>query len=510
MADAGTVLPGDVRYGDLSRGENLRFTGRPERIHPVSSTEQVVEAVGAAVREGKRIAVRSGGHCYEDFVTDPGVQVVIDMTGMSAVGYDARRHAFAVEAGATLGQVYKQLFRRWGVTIPGGACPEVAAGGHILGGGYGPLSRLHGSVVDYLYGVEVVVVDASGAVRSVVATRDPADPNRDLWWAHTGGGGGNFGVVVRYWLRSAQGDALIAAGRDRPELLLPRPPAEMLIRSTGFPWPHLDRAAFTRLVGNYGAWLEEHSAPDSPYTGMFGFLALPRAEAGAVLLVARMDSSVPDAARLLDQCLAAVTEGVRAPSFARTGTLPWLHSTRWPVVPGDDMIGRNKIKAAYMRRGFSTAQTEAMHHHLTRPGYHNPGSVIALVAYGGRVNAVAPHATAVPQRDSVLKAAYTTTWQDPAEDDTHIGWVRELYRDVYADTGGVPVPGGAGDGSYINYPDTDLADPDWNTSGVPWHELYYKDAYPRLQQAKARWDPRDVFRHALSVRLPAPGAPHAG
>ena len=25
--------------------------------------------------------------------------------------------------------------------------------------------------------------------------------------------------------------------------------------------------------------------------------------------------------------------------------------------------------------------------------------------------------------------------------------------------------------------------------------------YPRLQRIKARWDPRDAFRHALSIRV---------
>jgi FAD/FMN-containing dehydrogenase len=39
-----------------------------------------------------------------------------------------------------------------------------------------------------------------------------------------------------------------------------------------------------------------------------------------------------------------------------------------------------------------------------------------------------------------------------------------------------------------------------NASGVPWYTLYYKENYPRLQKIKSRWDPRNVFRHALSVQ----------
>ena len=49
-------------------------------------------------------------------------------------------------------------------------------------------------------------------------------------------------------------------------------------------------------------------------------------------------------------------------------------------------------------------------------------------------------------------------------------------------------------------PDLDLADPALNASGVPWHTLYYGANYPLLQRIKARWHPRDVFRHALSIR----------
>jgi len=72
---------------------------------------------------------------------------------------------------------------------------------------------------------------------------------------------------------------------------------------------------------------------------------------------------------------------------------------------------------------------------------------------------------------------------------------------LLAHGGGVPVPGEACDGAFINHPDADLADPALNTSGVPWHTLYYKANYPRLQRVKERWDPRDVFWHALAIRV---------
>jgi FAD/FMN-containing dehydrogenase len=67
------------------------------------------------------------------------------------------------------------------------------------------------------------------------------------------------------------------------------------------------------------------------------------------------------------------------------------------------------------------------------------------------------------------------------------------------------VPGESYDGALINHPDADMADAAWNTSGVPWHAVYYKDNYPRLQRIKARWDPRNVFHHTLSIRLPEQG-----
>lgn len=491
-----TVRPGDRRYDGLLRGNNFRFVGHPDEIRVCGSTDQVVRAVQDAVRSGRRIAARSGGHCFENFTADSAVRTLLDLSPMDAVDYDARRRAFSVQPGATLGHVYRTLFKGWGVTIPAGGCPEVGAGGHFAGGGYGPLSRRYGSVVDHLHGIEAVVVDRDGTARAVVATRESDDPHRDLWWAHTGGGGGNFGVVTRYWLRSPD-----ASGTD-PSRLLPSSPQQMLRYLVGWAWDDkMTERAFTTLLRNFGTWHERNSAPGSPSAGLYAILLPMHRSSGSVYMAVQIDAGIPGADRLLTDFIAAVTSGTGlTPILDDRRTLPWLHATTWPGTgePGDVTSRRYKIKASYLRRSFTDAQLAAVHRHLTDSAKEPRGGML-LIGYGGAVRSVRPDATAVAQRDVVMKAVFQTIWTEPSEDAVHLAWIRAFYRDVYGETGGVPVPGEVNDGSYINYPDADLADPEWNTSGVPWHELYYKGNYAKLQRIKSLWDPRNVFRHALAI-----------
>ncbi|MEW2397771.1 FAD-binding protein [Streptomyces sp. NPDC046862] len=478
--------PHDPRYPALAaRGYNRRFTGHPRRIHLPTTTGQVVRAVQEAVRRRERVVARSGGHGFEDFVDNDGVRVVVDLSRMTAVRHDDARKAFMVEAGSTLGGAYRALYVGWGVTLPAGWCPDVGLGGHVPGGGYGTLCRLHGLSVDRLYAVEVVVVDREGRARAVVATREEDDPNRDLWWAHTGGGAGSFGIVTRFWFRD-----------------LPEPPASVLSFRVEWPWKGMDRDAFTRFVGNYGTWAERNSAAGAPGTRLYSEFILSREAAGNHLLVGQVADTGAAARRLLDDLLSALGRGVGTqPSLVRTHTLSWL--TAASVVGSPDDPGplyRLAVKSAYAKRGLTRAQIHAVHHHLTRTDYDYPAGIVSLNTYGGRVNAVPTDATAVAHRDSVLKLMFLTGWEGAADDDKHRGFLRELYRDVYADTGGVP----ARTGAFINYADGDLADPRHNTSGTPWHALYHGAHYPALQRAKDRWDPRNVFHHRLSVRPTRP------
>jgi aclacinomycin oxidase len=162
-----------------------------------------------------------------------------------------------------------------------------------------------------------------------------------------------------------------------------------------------------------------------------------------------------------------------------------------------------KLKDALLRRRLTDRQIGVVYDYLTRGDHAVMGGMLGLATYGGRINTVARDATASAQRGAVLDLACTTGWLDPRDEAANLAWVREFYRELFADTGGVPVPGEHYEGTFINHPDTDLADPEWNTSGLPWSALYYQANYPRLQRVKARWDPRNVFRHRLSVELPS-------
>ncbi|GAB2789224.1 FAD-binding protein [Streptomyces daliensis] len=473
--------PGDPRYEALAaRGYNRRFSGHPRRIHLPTTTAQVVHAVQEAVRRRRHVVARSGGHGFEDFVDNDSVRVIVDLCRMTAVRYDEEREAFMVGAGGGLGAAYRDLYVGWGVTLPAGWCADVGLGGHVPGGGYGTLCRLHGLSVDCLYAVEVVVVDRAGRARAVVATREENDPHRDLWWAHTGGGGGSFGIVTRFWFRD-----------------LPEPPPSVLSFRAEWSWKDLDRDTFTRLVGAYGTWAERNSAPGTRAARLYSELLLNREAAGSIVLIGQVADTGPSARRVLDDQLAALGAGAGLKPLVRTHTLSWL--TAASVIGSPDVPGplyRLAVKSAYADRALTHHQVRAVHHHLTRTDYTYPAGIVSLNTYGGRVNAVPSHATAVAHRDSVLKLMFLTGWEQAAEDERHRGFLRELYRDVYADTGGVP----ARTGAFINYADADLADPRHNTSGTPWHALYHGANYAALQRAKDRWDPRDVFHHRLSVR----------
>lgn len=475
---------------------NKRFRAHPEYVRLASSTEQVAAAVEEAVSDDERIVVTSGGHCLEGFVSDPRVRVIVDVSLMKRIYYDATMKAIAVEAGATVGETSRALAETWGAVVPLGEYPGIGMGGHVAGGAFGFLCRELGLAADYLYGIEVVTVGADGHARKIVATREAGDPNRELWWAHTGGGAGNFGVATRFWFRSPD------ASGDDPDHLLPRAPRSITTFRAEWDWSALDRAAFLRLGGNMGEWAARNSAPGSPNATLWALLIVHRHQLGKIV-VRGLSTAGDHAATQIDGFLQALGAGVPAPSTGESRTMSWLE---FALDPFPDLFGMPpggvsaKVKDALLRTPLTPRQLEVVYESMARTDCDVMGGAFGLATYGGRINSVARDATAAAQRGAIFDMACNTGWIEPRDAEVNLAWVRGFYRDLFADTGGVPVPGDAYDGTFINHPDVDVTDPTLNTSGVPWSALYYQANYPRLQRIKARWDPRNVFHHALSIR----------
>ena len=114
-------------------------------------------------------------------------------------------------------------------------------------------------------------------------------------------------------------------------------------------------------------------------------------------------------------------------------------------------------------------------------GLH-PLSVGILFQHGGAVSRVADDATAFSHREARFMVHPIAIWEDPADDERHIGWARSLSESMREyQTGGV----------YLNF--TADATQDRVRAG-------FGDAkYERLAAVKNEYDPENVFRFNQNV-----------
>jgi FAD/FMN-containing dehydrogenase len=128
------VSTDDVRFDRLSHGQNARFPesgDRASRIALCDNSDDVAEALQRFVHQGLRPTIRSGGHCYEDFVDNNPGGAIIDLSFLAGTTPPANGPKYRLGAGTTVGQAYTDLYTRDLVTIPGGTCPPVGEQGDI-------------------------------------------------------------------------------------------------------------------------------------------------------------------------------------------------------------------------------------------------------------------------------------------------------------------------------------------------------------------------------------------
>jgi FAD/FMN-containing dehydrogenase len=482
----------DPRFEALKRGHNLRFPATDAeaagKIIICSSADEASSALERAVAAGIRPTIRSGGHCYEDFVVNNPNGVILDLSTLNTVDADPSG-GFRIAPGAVLGEAYQVLYKRYGVTLPAGTCYMVGAGGHISGGGYGLLSRMHGLTSDWLTAIDILTVDANGKVinRRVDAKNDP-----DLFRACRGAGGGNFGVITNFHF-------------DK----LPTAPSEIAEGGISFKWASMTEAKFTRLLVAFGDYWATRGLEQDTW-GLFGFLSLfSGASFNIHAQLVNPDGTAKDISVLrefLDSFAKFEPEPLPESANAAAGETyriarrPWLNATL--AGGGSGGGSRAKYKSAYMKKTFTPAECAAIYKYLNTPHLDAHGLFLSIDSYGGAINR--PERildTASAQRSSIMKLQWQCYWRTEQDDDSRLKFMDDFFTAVYTgphvgpEYQGTPM-GERFEGCYMNYADVDMLRYSF------WPQLFYGTGslYPFLQQVKKRYDPNNIFHSSMSVR----------
>lgn len=510
----------DVRFPSFQVAFNQRWRADNVRaVYLLHNAEEAAKALDDALKNYEDgVKIRSGGHCYEDFVLNNGTKAILDVGSMLDWGHDKEK-GYYLSAGDTNWEAFKKIFRKWGVVLPGGSCYSVGLGGHISGGGDGILSRLYGTTVDWLTGIEIVVKDKKDECAYVkyVSEDSTEKDDYDLYWACRGAGNGNFGIITKYYFKK-----------------LPKSPKGAIITSVAFRWEHMTAARLKLVLDRYvefasqddnrassGKFQIMHSAAGESqmtiHTAYFNDTDKNEAKAfhhnlevelGTLCPVSPCSTSLAGHAGYWYRPARPKNTGEEDAVKDSTTDFPFYEATQTMNPSGPNQ--RGKYKSAYMKTKFPQEQIDTMIKYLTKipeglkEDEHDEmkQSLLQIDCFGGRINDVLPHATALAQRSYVVKLQFQTYWVDPSKDEIHKGWIREFYKEMYKEYGGTPDPRKSDmfEGCYYNYPDVDL-----NEGGLDNAlYLYFQDNYENnpvrnLVGVKRRWDPNNYFNHKQSI-----------
>ncbi|MCC8378396.1 BBE domain-containing protein [Xenorhabdus sp. PB30.3] len=558
----------DARYNTLKKAFNLRWPDHNNDVSEIYICNNEQDVLAAAINiheENKRITVRSGGHCYEGFVSNNTFNgnekeqdtVIIDIGGISGIKYKEDRgitseyeseshnektqYTFKISAGNQNWDSYVNLYKISGKTIPGGSCYSVGLGGHITGGGYGLLSRKHGLIVDWLSGIDILIPDEKDTFKIIHVCKESSDDRyQRLFRACCGAGGGNFGIILNYYFKDLP-DAPSTAG---------------IIRLT-YPWDKIaDKNAFSKFVQAYYSWFKDNDQywNNNDETkcngGLFSLLKLQHISTGNIELIIQYTgkdgsykTGVNDAPLLnfiktmdlaanhnlftyqsvnlstihgplvprIDQVsLSQFYDDNNNLSGLPVRIMDWLYLTQSINGSGENQYG--KYKSAYQKGKFSDYSLLMMHQLLTE----NKGKLcvkqelIQIDSYGGCINqADKNQETSVYQRESLLKLQFQNYWKDPALSDDCVSWMQVTFHGYFNEYNGKPYEKYDGkdtpyQGCYINYPDIDMKYTDFThkTIDPDWLALYYGEKISKeLIEVKNIFDRDNIFRHEMSIPL---------
>ncbi len=444
----GTLSAAHASYDTARTVWNGTVDRRPALIARCLTEGDVQAAVRFASAHRMLLSIRAGGHHIAGNAVAEG-GLMIDLSGMKSVSVDGAKRTARVAAGALLADFDREA-QAHGLATPLGINSTTGVAGLTLGGGFGWLTRRHGMTVDNLLSARVVTAD--GEVRRVSSTSEP-----DLFWALRGGGG-NFGVVTEFEFQLHPVGPELYAGL----VVYPFAQARQVLRA----W----RDFTTGTPDELSVWTVLRKAPPLPF--------LPASAHGTeVVIFALVHSGDLEAGR---RAAAAVLE-FGQPIASALGPTPYagFQQAFDPLLVAG---ARNYWKS----NNFSSLSDAAIDLTIDAAA-HLPGPEceIFIAQLGGAMARVDAAATAFVGRDARYIMNVHGRWSDGRDDQRVRAWARRVFEDA--------APHATGSG-YVNF----LTEDEGERVAAS-----YGANYPRLQAAKRRFDPDNLFRMNLNIE-PAP------
>lgn len=455
---SGYVLqPGDSEYEDVIKIDNGRIQFRPRLIIFPAVVEDVRLGLKFAITNDLPFSIKGGGHSAAGYCLNEG-GVVIAMKNLNRITFNPKNETVTAEMGVIWYDVYKFMqLTNTGLIPVGGGCPTVAPPGFMLGGGYSFVSRSYGMSIDNLESLKIVTPD--GELRHIGVNSTSAE-DIDLFWACSGGGGGNFGIVVEM------------------EMRVRKPLSKkMLVGQIRYP---LEMAE--DVLGCYNDWVE--TVPDA--MAVYGFMGnqkdlIDKTTNVKVLgLTPVFNGDGAEGIELLQDLLKL--KPINADLFNMT--LP-----DWEFYNG--YTTRVAGRSSYIRStvlpegGMNNKVAKVIIESMSKAP--SPESFAVWTHAGGAIENVAADATAYVHRNSRFIPEVKAIWDLDKPGDTlkNVEWAYEFFERL-SDAGNAT-------GAYVNY-----IDPLQHN----WAEQYYGSNYKRLLEIKKKVDPNNYFNFQQSVGSP--------
>lgn len=178
-------LPGEEAYAQDTAAFNLAQVHHPDAVLGALDDRDVQAAVAWASGRGIPLAVQATGH---NVSAPMAAGLLINTSRLQDLDIDLEAGAFTVGAGVRWDAVLQELVPH-GLTAAHGSSGRVGVVGYTVGGGLPLMGRTLGFASDHVRSFDVITPD--GTLRSVDPETEP-----ELFTA-VRGGKGNFGIITR-------------------------------------------------------------------------------------------------------------------------------------------------------------------------------------------------------------------------------------------------------------------------------------------------------------------------